>query len=132
MARFTDVAERLPKKFESYIGQRGVSLSGGQRQRLSIARTLLKNAPILLLDEATSSLDAQQEAFVQQAVERLVVHRTTLVIAHRLTTVQKAERIFVLEKGKVAASGTHRELLKTSKIYKNLAALQFLDKEIEE
>jgi len=132
MARVSEFVNRLPKKFESYIGQRGVSLSGGQRQRLSIARTLLKNAPILLLDEATSSLDAQQEAFVQQAVERLVVHRTTLVIAHRLTTVQKAERIFVLEKGKVAASGTHRELLKTSKIYKNLAALQFLDKEIEE
>lgn len=132
MARVSEFVDRLPKKFDSYIGQRGVSLSGGQKQRVSIARTLLKNAPILLLDEATSSLDAQQEAFVQQAVERLVVHRTTLVIAHRLTTVQKAEKIFVLDKGSVSASGTHRELLKTSKIYKNLASLQFLDKEIEE
>ena len=131
LARVSEFAKRLPKKFDSYVGQRGISLSGGQKQRISIARTLLKNAPILLLDEATSSLDAQQEAFVQQAVERLVVHRTTLVIAHRLTTVQKAERIFVLDKGSVAASGTHRELLKTSKIYKNLATLQFLDKEIE-
>lgn len=132
MARVTEFVDRLPKKFESSVGQRGVSLSGGQKQRLSIARTLLKNAPILLLDEATSSLDAQQEAFVQQAVERLVVHRTTLVIAHRLTTVQKAEKIFVLDKGSVSAAGTHRELLKISKIYKNLASLQFLDKEIEE
>jgi ATP-binding cassette subfamily B protein len=132
MARVSEFVNRLPKKFESCIGQRGISLSGGQKQRIAIARTLLKNAPILLLDEATSSLDAQQEAFVQQAVERLVIHRTTLVIAHRLTTVQKAEKIFVLDKGSVSASGTHRELLKTSKIYKNLAALQFLDKEIEE
>lgn len=131
LARVSEFAKRLPKKFDSYIGQRGISLSGGQKQRISIARTLLKNAPILLLDEATSSLDAQQESFVQQALESLVVHRTTLVIAHRLTTVQKAQKIFVLDKGSVAASGTHRELLKTSKIYKNLATLQFLDKEIE-
>ena len=132
MSRVNEFVNRLPNKFESHIGQRGISLSGGQKQRISIARTLLKNAPILLLDEATSSLDAQQEAFVQQAVERLVVHRTTLVVAHRLTTVQKAEKIFVLNKGRITASGTHRELLKISKIYKNLATLQFLDKEIEE
>ncbi|MFN7663162.1 MAG: ABC transporter ATP-binding protein [Alphaproteobacteria bacterium] len=131
LAKVSEFVKRLPKKFNSYVGQRGISLSGGQKQRISIARTLLKNAPILLLDEATSSLDAQQEAFVQQAVERLVTHRTTLVIAHRLTTVQRAERIFVLENGSVAASGTHRELLKTSRTYKNLATLQFLDKEAE-
>lgn len=132
MSRVNEFAKRLPRKLDSVIGQRGVSLSGGQKQRISIARTLLKNAPVLLLDEATSSLDAQQEHYVQQAVERLVVHRTTLVVAHRLTTVQKAEKIYVMNRGKIVASGTHRELLKASKIYKNLATLQFLDKEAEE
>lgn len=132
MSGVHEFVKRLPQKIKSLIGQRGISLSGGQRQRIAIARTLLKNAPILLMDEATSSLDAQQEYYVHQAVERLLVHKTTLVVAHRLTTVQKAEVIFVLNQGRIVASGKHRELLRTSKIYKHLANLQFLDKDVEE
>ena len=132
MSRVDEFVKRLPRKLDSMIGQRGASLSGGQKQRISIARTLLKNAPILLLDEATSSLDAQQENHVQQAVERLVTHRTTLIVAHRLTTVQRAEKIFVLNHGKVVAKGKHKELLRSSKIYKHLANLQFLDTDDKE
>jgi len=118
---------RLPEKFDTLLGERGVTLSGGQRQRLSIARALLADRPILLLDEATSSLDAASERMVQQALEALERGRTTLVIAHRLATVQHADRIVVLDRGTIVAEGTHAELMRQGGLYANLAALQFLD-----
>jgi ATP-binding cassette subfamily B protein len=118
---------RLPQGLETPLGERGVTLSGGQRQRLSIARALLADRPILLLDEATSSLDAASERMVQQALEALERGRTTLVIAHRLATVQHADRIVVMDRGRVAAEGTHAELMKQGGLYASLAALQFLD-----
>ena len=118
---------RLPQGIDTLLGERGVTLSGGQRQRLSIARALLADRPILLLDEATSSLDAASERMVQQALEALERGRTTLVIAHRLATVQHADRIVVLDRGAIVAQGTHAELMKQGGLYANLAALQFLD-----
>jgi len=118
---------RLPQGMDTVLGERGVTLSGGQRQRLSIARALLADRPILLLDEATSSLDAASERMVQQALEALERGRTSLVIAHRLSTVQHADRIVVLDRGAIAAQGTHAELMKQGGLYANLAALQFLD-----
>jgi subfamily B ATP-binding cassette protein MsbA len=116
----------LPHGYDTLIGDRGVKLSGGERQRLAIARALLKNPPILLLDEATSALDTESERLVQQALERLMRDRTVLVIAHRLSTVQHADRIVVLEQGRVAASGTHRELLGQDGLYRRLYDLQFV------
>jgi ATP-binding cassette subfamily B protein len=118
---------RLPQGLDTPLGERGVTLSGGQRQRLSIARALLADRPLLLLDEATSSLDAESERLVQQALERLARGRTTLVIAHRLATVQHADRIAVLERGSVVAQGTHAELMRQGGLYASLARLQFLD-----
>jgi ATP-binding cassette subfamily B protein len=118
---------RLPQGMDTALGERGVTLSGGQRQRLSIARALLADRPILLLDEATSSLDAASERMVQQALEALERGRTTLVIAHRLATVQHADRIVVMDRGQAVAQGTHAELMKQGGLYANLAALQFLD-----
>jgi ATP-binding cassette subfamily B protein len=118
--------DRLPQRFDTQLGERGVTLSGGQRQRLSIARALLADRPVLLLDEATSSLDAASERMVQQALEALERGRTTLVIAHRLATVQHADRIVVLDRGAIVAQGTHAELMKQGGLYANLAALQFL------
>jgi ATP-binding cassette, subfamily B, bacterial len=118
--------ERLPQGLDTPLGERGVTLSGGQKQRLSIARALLADRPILLLDEATSSLDAAAERLVQQGLEALEQGRTTLVIAHRLATVQNAGRIVVLERGEIAAQGTHAELMRQGGLYASLARLQFL------
>ncbi len=118
---------RLPQGLDTALGERGVTLSGGQRQRLSIARALLADRPILLLDEATSSLDAASERMVQQALEALERGRTTLVIAHRLATVQHADRIVVMDRGAIVAQGTHADLMRQGGLYANLAALQFLD-----
>lgn len=115
----------LPDGYNTRLGERGVSLSGGQRQRLAIARAILKNAPVLLLDEATSALDAENERAVQQALEVVMRDRTTLVIAHRLATVQKADRILVMEEGRVVESGNHAELVAKGGLYGRLAALQF-------
>jgi ATP-binding cassette subfamily B protein len=120
---------RLPQGLDTPLGERGVTLSGGQRQRLSIARALLADRPILLLDEATSSLDAASERMVQQALEALERGRTSLVIAHRLATVQHADRIVVMDRGAIVAQGTHAELMEQGGLYANLAALQFLDSE---
>ena len=117
--------EELPQGYDTIIGERGVKLSGGQRQRLSIARAMLKDAPILLLDEATSALDAESERQVQDALRRLMRGRTTLVIAHRLSTVEQADRIHVLEGGRLAESGTHRSLLAEEGVYARLHAVQF-------
>jgi ATP-binding cassette subfamily B protein len=115
----------LPQGYDTFLGERGTRLSGGQRQRVAIARAILKDPPILLLDEATSSLDAHSELLVQQALERLMEQRTTIIIAHRLATVLKAGRIVVLNQGRIAAIGTHAELLAANPLYQRLAQLQF-------
>ena len=116
---------QLPNGYQTHLGDAGLGLSGGQRQRLAIARALLVDAPILLLDEATSALDAQSEHLIQQALPTLMAGRTTLVIAHRLATVQHAERIAVIDGGRVAAIGNHRQLIAENPLYARLAALQF-------
>src|SRR5690606_13097060 len=121
-----EFVERLPQGMDTLLGERGVTLSGGQRQRLAIARALLADRPILLLDEATSALDAASERLVQQALETLERGRTTLVIAHRLATVQGADRILVMDRGAVVAQGTHAELMRQDGLYASLARLQFL------
>ncbi len=117
----------LPQGYDTFLGERGTRLSGGQRQRIAIARAILKDPPILLLDEATSSLDAESERLVQHALEDLMQNRTTIIIAHRLATVLKADRIVVLDEGRIVAIGRHEQLLQSNELYARLAALQFTD-----
>jgi subfamily B ATP-binding cassette protein MsbA len=120
-----EFAQKLPQGLDSLVGERGMRLSGGQRQRIAIARAIYKNAPILILDEATSSLDTESERLVQAAMQKLMENRTTLVIAHRLSTVEHADRIVVMAQGRVAESGTHKELLAHNGVYARLYRIQF-------
>jgi ATP-binding cassette subfamily B protein len=124
-AHALEFIERLPQRWHTPLGERGVRLSGGQRQRIAIARALLRDPELLLLDEATSSLDAQSEREVQAALEEATSGRTTLVIAHRLATVRRADRILVLERGRLVETGTHASLSATGGLYSRLAAMQF-------
>lgn len=126
LAQVHDFVQDLDEGYDTYLGERGTRLSGGQKQRIAIARTILRNPDILLLDEATSNLDAQSEQKIQQAIEEVSKDRTTIVIAHRLATVKTADRIIVMNKGKIVDEGTHKELLEKSQLYKSLAELQFL------
>jgi ATP-binding cassette subfamily B protein len=117
----------LPDGYDSYLGERGVMLSGGQKQRIAIARAILRDAPVLLLDEATSALDAESERAVQRAVDELSEGRTTVIVAHRLATVKKADRIIVMDQGRIVASGAHDALVSEDGLYARLARLQFTD-----
>jgi len=126
-AAASEFIEALPKGYETQIGERGVTLSGGQRQRLAIARAMLRNAPLLLLDEATSALDSENERLVQTGLNNLMRGRTTIVIAHRLATIQRLARIVVMDQGRIVADGSHAELVADGGLYARLASLQFSD-----
>ena len=125
LALVEEFVRDLPQGYDTPIGERGVTLSGGQRQRIAIARAALRDAPVMLLDEATSSLDAESETLVQKALEQSMRGRTSIVIAHRLATVLGADRIVVLERGKIVEEGTHASLVATGGLYARLAQLQF-------
>ncbi len=122
-----DFIQRLPEKMDTFIGEQGVRLSGGERQRISIARALLKDAPILILDEATSSLDSDSEAEVQRALENLMKGRTTFIIAHRFSTIRNVDRILVLAEGRIIEEGNHDQLMELDGEYKRLYEIQFRD-----
>ncbi|MBA2732431.1 MAG: ATP-binding cassette domain-containing protein, partial [Acidobacteria bacterium] len=127
-----DFILELPNGYDTIVGERGIFLSGGQRQRLAIARAVLADAPVLILDEATSALDAESERLVQRALANLIRNRTTIVIAHRLSTVRRADTIAVMERGRIAELGTHTELLARGGLYQYLYELQFADEEEDE
>jgi ABC-type multidrug transport system fused ATPase/permease subunit len=125
-ANALDFIESFPEAFNTLVGERGIKLSGGQRQRIAIARAILKDPSILILDEATSSLDAESEKLVQEALDRLMQNRTTIIIAHRLATIRNVDRIYVLQEGAIVEAGTHEELVQHEDgIYGNLVKLQF-------
>jgi len=119
-ANILDFIQSLPEGFDTTTGERGVKLSGGQKQRISIARVFLKNPPILIFDEATSSLDTESEVYIQQAMEKLSRNRTTIIIAHRLSTVRNADLLYVINRGKIVELGSHRELMEKKNYYYNL------------
>jgi len=125
-----DFISLMPEGYDTIIGERGLRLSGGERQRLAIARAILKNAPILVLDEATSALDSESESLVQSALQNLMAGRTVFVIAHRLSTVRRADKIVVLENGTISDIGSHEELMSRLGIYRRLYDLQFVDSEV--
>jgi subfamily B ATP-binding cassette protein MsbA len=127
-----DFITELPHGYDTVIGERGIFLSGGQRQRIAIARAVLADAPVLILDEATSALDTESERLVQRALARLMQGRTTVVIAHRLSTVRRADLIVVMERGRIVETGTHTELLARGGLYRRLYELQFADDEREQ
>ena len=130
-AHVIDFVQDMPLGLETIVGDRGVLLSGGQRQRIAIGRALLKNAPVLILDEATSSLDSKSERRIQEALNVLMQGRTTLVIAHRLSTVEKADQIIVLDRGAIVESGTHKQLLAQNGHYASLYRMQFSDEPVD-
>ena len=125
-----EFVERLPERYETVVGERGIKLSGGQRQRVAIARAILKDPLVLILDEATSSLDTESERLIEDALRRLLVGRTTLIIAHRLSTVRRADRLVVLDRGRIVEEGSHSELLELGGIYARLYQRQFRDDEM--
>jgi ABC-type multidrug transport system fused ATPase/permease subunit len=126
----SNFVRELPEMLDTNVGERGVKLSGGEKQRLSIARSLLKNAPILLLDEATASVDSETERLIQQALDHLMKNRTSFVIAHRLSTIQNADKIYVLDSGRVVEQGTHQQLLDLNGKYSELCRKSFLPEKV--